>query len=99
MLAVSGDVGGQIFVDVYELDETENKVSVDISEAILVRLDASMQDGSTEQWIASVSSNQIVYTIQPGQLVDAGTITLRPYIKWAPDQAFHGTPIFLNVIA
>ncbi len=98
MYAIQGDTGGQIIIDVYERDENQVKQPVDISAAMLLRLDVTRQDGSMEQWTATFFSNtQISYVIPANALPKKETIKIDPFIKWSPDLYFHGTPIYLIV--
>ncbi len=100
MQVVHGDAGGTIIVAVFEKDDDDNTLPVDLTETRLVRFDVTRGDNSTEQWVGSVyGNNKIVYTIPPNTLTEVETILLRPYVEWSDDVHFHSlASIILSVL-
>lgn len=90
MEAAVGDAGGQLFIAVKEIDESGQRVPVDITDARLVRLDVTREDGTTEQWVGEISApDTILYTVPPGKFPKKETIMLRAYVEWSNSTFFH----------
>ena len=89
----AGDIGVTITID----------TGIDLSAALTTNIYVKMPDGSLVIWVATVTkgstglNSALIYVTKKGDLAEAGTYDLQPYIT-SPAFTGYGTTTYLQVL-